>query len=79
MVIQDRPFDSWSKVVALAQQQPSGQHLEAACPVGTLNNDDGLSSIGSLFARIPTHRLVVLGPPGGGKTVLLVELVLQLL
>jgi hypothetical protein len=79
MVIQDRPFDSWSEVVDLAQQQPSGQHLEAACSAGTLDNDDGLSSIGSLFARIPTHRLVVLGPPGGGKTVLLVELVLQLL
>jgi hypothetical protein len=78
-VIQDRPFDSWSEVVALAQQQPSGQHLEAVCSAGALNNDDGLSPIGSLFARVPTRRLVVLGPPGGGKTVLLVELVLQLL
>jgi hypothetical protein len=79
MVIQDRPFDSWSEVVALAQQQPGGQHLEAARSASKLDNDDGLSSIGSLFVRIPTHRLVVLGPPGGGKTVLLVELVLQLL
>lgn len=79
-VIQDSPFDSWPEVqVALAQQEPRGQHPEAACSAGTLNNDDGWSSIGNLFARIPTHRLVVLGTPGGGKTVLLVELVLQLL
>ena len=79
-IIQDHPFNSWREVTALArQQQPSGQHLEIGWSAEALNNEDGQSSIDRLFAQIPTRRLVVLGEPGGGKTVLLVELVLQLL
>ena len=85
-VIQDPPFDSWPEVVALARRQQQGyQHAETATlagalnNTGALNNKSGISSIDRLFAEIPTQRLVVLGQPGGGKTALLVELVLQLL
>ncbi len=79
-IIQDRPFNSWPEVTALARQQHlSGQHLGVCWSADALNNEDGLSSIDRLFAQIPTRRLVVLGEPGGGKTVLLVELVLRLL
>ena len=32
-----------------------------------------------MLARVPTGRLVVLGEPGAGKTILMVRLVLDLL
>jgi hypothetical protein len=34
--------------------------------------------IGAFFSAIPSHRMVILGDPGAGKTVLAIELVLQL-
>lgn len=47
---------------------------------GTKNEIDGdLQQIGAYFAELTSKRLVVLGKPGAGKTVLAIELVLQLL
>ena len=39
----------------------------------------GGSDLAGLLARLPTRRLIVLGEPGSGKTMLLVRLVLDLL
>jgi NACHT domain len=38
-----------------------------------------LAEVAEVFARLPTRRLVVLGEPGAGKTVLAVQLILALL
>ncbi|MEO3830301.1 NACHT domain-containing protein [Actinomadura sp. B10D3] len=40
---------------------------------------DGLSAIGRFFTGLPSKRLLVVGESGAGKTVLAIELVLQLL
>ncbi|EEP70276.1 transcriptional regulator, partial [Micromonospora sp. ATCC 39149] len=38
-----------------------------------------LAEVATVFRRIPSRRLVVLGPAGGGKSVLLIRLVLDLI
>jgi predicted NACHT family NTPase len=43
---------------------------------GVAGSGDQLSDV---LERVPTGRLVVLGEPGAGKTVLMMRLVLQLL
>lgn len=56
---------------------PGGSPRWAANPTGLAGSD---SAITEVFAqRVPTRRLVVLGPPGAGKTMLLVRLLLGLL
>ena len=60
---------------------PDGLHLRSQLP-GRLVRD-GLAGVGGdlvdVLARVPTGRLVVLGEPGAGKTMLMVQLVLDLL
>jgi hypothetical protein len=70
--------DRWSTLMALAG---SGGWPEA--DPGWASGPDELAGRGSglaeVLARVPTGRLVVLGEPGSGKTVLVLRLVLDLL
>ncbi|WP_369265177.1 NACHT domain-containing protein [Streptomyces sp. R35] len=72
--------ESWPHLRELAEGWP-GQSSEAASawavsPRG-LAGEGG--EIAKTFERVPTRRLVVLGDPGGGKTMLLIRLLLALL
>src|SRR4029077_19457601 len=71
----------WSSLVKLAI---SGTGWPEPLPWGTwaAGPDDLAGEGGELadvLARVPTGRLVVLGEPGAGKTMLMVRLVLDLL
>ena len=73
--------DDWSSLVRLASSWPDNR---ASASSGWVSDHaDLVGSDGDLFdvvtTRIPTSRLVVLGAPGSGKTMLLVRLVLDLL
>ena len=73
--------DSWDSLVKLAT---SGAGWPPPPPAGTwaAGPDDLAGEGGELvdvLARVPTGRLVVLGEPGAGKTMLMVRLVLDLL
>ena len=73
--------DAWDSLVKLAT---SGAGWPAPPPAGTwaAGPDDLAGKGGELvdvLARVPTGRLVVLGEPGAGKTMLMVRLVLDLL
>jgi hypothetical protein len=73
--------DSWGSLVKLAS---SGAGWPAPPPAETwaAGQEDLAGEGGELaevLARIPTGRLVVLGEPGSGKTMLMVRLVLNLL
>ncbi|MFF0778234.1 NACHT domain-containing protein [Streptomyces sp. NPDC003720] len=72
--------ESWPHLRELAEGWP-GHSSEAASawavsPRG-LAGEGG--EIAKTFERVPTRRLVVLGDPGGGKTMLLIRLLLALL
>ncbi len=73
--------DSWDSLVKLAS---SGAGWPTPPPAGTwAAGPDDLAGQGGQLAevlgRVPTSRLVVLGEPGAGKTILMVRLVLDLL
>ena len=73
--------DAWDSLVKLAV---SGVGWPKPPPAGTwaAGPDDLAGEGGELaevLARVPTGRLVVLGEPGAGKTMLMVRLVLDLL
>ena len=73
--------DAWDSLVKLAT---SGAGWPPPPPAGTwaAGPDDLAGKGGELvevLARVPTGRLVVLGEPGAGKTMLMVRLVLDLL
>jgi NACHT domain len=73
--------DSWESLVRLAS---SGAGWPAPPPTEKwAASQDGLGGAGGelldVIARVPTSRLVVLGEPGSGKTMLMVRLVLDLL
>ena len=75
------PTDSWASLVKLAS---SGAGWPPPPPAGAWASDpDDLAGEGgelaAVLARVPTGRLVVLGEPGSGKTMLMVRLVLDLL
>jgi hypothetical protein len=71
---------SWSAITQLANSWPttSASALDAwaAGPTELSGHDNELAET---VGRIPTGRLVLLGAPGAGKTILLIRLVLQLL
>lgn len=72
-------FVGWPSIVRLAS---SGGGWPPADPTAWLAGPDELAGSDTLldvFLRIPTRRLVVLGAPGSGKTILLVRLILDLL
>ena len=73
--------DDWSVIVKLAT---SGAGWPSPPPPGTwgagpddLSGDGG--DLAAVLTGVPTGRLVVLGEPGAGKTMLMVRLVLDLL
>ena len=73
--------DAWDSLVRLAT---SGAGWPPPPPGGTwaagpddLAGEDG--ELADVLARVPTGRLVVLGEPGAGKTMLMVRLLLDLL
>jgi hypothetical protein len=73
--------DTWDSLVKVAG---SGAGWPPPPPVGTwAAGPEGLAGAGGdlvkVLARVPTGRLVVLGEPGAGKTMLMVRLVLDLL
>ena len=73
--------DGWDVLVTLAT---SGAGWGLPAPPGTwADRPDSLAGGGGdlagILARVPTGRLVVLGEPGAGKTMLMVRLVLDLL
>jgi Pentapeptide repeats (8 copies)/NACHT domain len=73
--------DSWDSLVKLAA---SGAGWPAPPPAGTWAASlDGLKGesgeLVDVLDRVPTGRLIVLGEPGAGKTLLMVRLILDLL
>ena len=72
--------DDWETLVRLAT---TGAGWSPAPPGTWAAGPDGLAGAGGdladVLARVPTGRLVVLGEPGAGKTMLMVRLVLDLL
>lgn len=73
-------FTPWSVLVEQAAGSP-GESAETAATWAA--GPDELAGEGknlaNVLSRVPTRRLVVLGEPGAGKTILLVRLVLELL
>lgn len=75
------PAASWESLVTLARSgagwpSSSGTESWASGPDGLAGEGAGLSDV---LMRVPTGRLLVLGEPGAGKTMLMVRLVLDLL
>ena len=73
--------DTWESLVRLATSgagwpPPPPKGTWAAGPNDLAGNGSELAEV---LARVPTGRLVVLGEPGAGKTMLMVRLVLDLL
>jgi class 3 adenylate cyclase len=72
--------DDWEALVRLAS---TGAGWPASPPGAWAAGPDSLVGAGGdlaeVLARVPTGRLVVLGEPGAGKTMLMVRLVLDLL
>jgi hypothetical protein len=73
--------DAWDSLVKLASSgagwpPPPPPGTWAVDPVGLAGKGGKLAEV---LARVPTGRLVVLGEPGAGKTMLMVRLVLDLL
>ncbi|MGW7074798.1 NACHT domain-containing protein [Streptomyces sp. NPDC054866] len=72
--------ESWSLLREMAGDWPSGR---SAPPPGWVTEPAELAGTGGeitevFLERVPTRRLVVLGDPGSGKTMLLIRLVLAL-
>jgi|SRR5271165_696109 len=66
--------DAWDLLVKLASSGagwplPPPAGTWAASPDGLAGKDRGLAGV---LARVPTGRLVVLGEPGAGKTILMI-------
>src|SRR5215472_4773002 len=72
--------DDWDALVTLAR---TGAGWPRSSPEGWAAGPADLAGcgdqIGSVLGKVPTRRLVVLGEPGTGKTMLMVRLVLDLL
>jgi hypothetical protein len=73
--------DGWDSLVKLADSgagwpAPAPAEIWAAGPKGLAGAGGDLAQV---LVRVPTGRLVVLGGPGAGKTMLMVRLVLDLL
>ncbi|WP_370418039.1 NACHT domain-containing protein [Streptomyces sp. QH1-20] len=71
----------WREVTEAARRWPGGPPSDpagwATGPAGLEGQEDEIAEI--FLHRIPTRRLVLLGEPGSGKTILLVRLLLGLL
>ena len=72
-------FDEWGRLATLATTgagwpSPTGSWAASSSDLSGEGNQ-----LAGLLARVPTGRLVVLGEPGAGKTMLMVRLALDLL
>ncbi|MFD0009012.1 NACHT domain-containing protein [Streptomyces sp. NPDC127178] len=74
-------FESWPLLGGLARSWPGGPPGDASrWPADTAGLAGADADIGDVFVhRVPTQRLVVLGEPGAGKSVLLIRLLQELL
>ncbi|MFI0976274.1 NACHT domain-containing protein [Streptomyces sp. NPDC021093] len=79
--VPDGLAEEWPLLRSMAVDWPGGPAGDSAAWARTPEDLAGTGAeITELFAdRVPTRRLLVLGPPGAGKTVLLVRLLLGLL
>ena len=72
-------IEAWDALCITATGWPGGPPTD---PAGWATSPAGLSGAGNdladRLAKIPTGRLVVLGDPGAGKTMLLIRLLLEL-
>ncbi|GGN56034.1 hypothetical protein GCM10011579_016670 [Streptomyces albiflavescens] len=72
--------ESWTHLKELAEdwpgQSPGADSAWALSPAGLAGKGGDIIQV---FERVPTRRLVVLGEPGAGKTMLLIRLLLALL
>ncbi|MFH8776170.1 NACHT domain-containing protein [Streptomyces sp. NPDC017958] len=72
--------ESWTQLKELAEdwpgQSPEADSARAVSPRGLAGEGGKLAEV---FEHVPTRRLVVLGEPGAGKTMLLIRLLLALL
>lgn len=73
-------FTAWPVIVEHAAGTPGGSaELTATWAVGPDELAGSGKELADVFRRVPTRRLVVLGEPGSGKTILLIRFVLELL
>jgi TIR domain/NACHT domain len=76
-------FESWPELIRTASERRAGE-LAVAAPPHWADSPAGLAGadyheISAVLDRVPTRRLVVLGEPGAGKTMLLIQLLEGLL
>ncbi|MFF4694308.1 NACHT domain-containing protein [Streptomyces chattanoogensis] len=71
--------ESWPHLRELAGSWPGRSPAHSTWAVSPKQLAGKGGEIGQVFERVPTRRLVVLGEPGAGKTVLLIRLLLALL
>ena len=73
-------FTPWPVIVEQAAGAPGGSaELSATWAVGPDELAGSGKELANVFCRVPTRRLVVLGEPGSGKTILLIRFVLEFL
>ncbi len=71
---------SWSAITRLANSWPAAPPSAVnAWALGAADLSGCDNEFAVVLGRVPTGRLVLLGAPGAGKTILLIRLVLQLL
>lgn len=72
-------FESWASLVKRVEDAPgSPMRLSSSARRPAKLSGSG-RELSEIMKRVPTRRLVVLGEPGSGKTVLLIRLLLDLL
>ncbi|WP_181384028.1 NACHT domain-containing protein, partial [Streptomyces sp. NWU339] len=71
--------ESWPHLKELAGDWPGPSPADSAWAAGPRGLAGKGAEIARVFERVPTRRLVVLGEPGAGKTMLLIRLLLALL
>jgi hypothetical protein len=72
-------FESWASLLQSTTVSPGGPRtLPVPAPRQPLMSGSG-RDLADILRRVPTHRLVILGEPGSGKTILLIRLLLDLL
>ena len=77
--VEESLVEGWDALVASASRSDSGRAARESWAAGPAALADISGELAVVLARIPTRRLVVLGGPGSGKTMLMVQLVLDLL
>ncbi|MFF1722733.1 NACHT domain-containing protein [Streptomyces sviceus] len=70
--------EPWSQLKELAEEWPAQSSANSTWAISPRGLAGSGGDIAQAFERVPTRRLVVLGEPGAGKTVLLIRLLLAL-